>query len=319
MSLCCDCLYVECAHYDSSNHDKVLDAVTRLYLKSTCPYCLAKIGKRCTNETDCCILTMRNGTPTNSVEELYNFIKDCRHFAYEMCAIDFVIEGNPFENAERHTKRYFDYIDVRQDLSSQHLLSTKILVRDHHHLDFPSFITTLLASGQNPPSITQPNQFILDRESLSLQDFARHYEPLEELHVNIHCHSFNKVFFQDSYHNKINKKYPSNQKFVDAATGSERVHLSRHQATLLYDNKFHRKNPFYDRQSFCNYPPSDDSSLLFAHPRVIHPTFPPNLSPLHVQIFPNGSTRTYDKHVHDYPIGCETDVTLIFYHEHDAL
>ena len=184
----------------------------------------------------------------------------------------------------------------------------------------PSFIMTLLASGQNPPSITQPNQFILDRESLSPQDFARHYEPLEQLHVNIHCHSFNEVFFQDSYHNKINKKYPSNQKFVDAATGSERIHLSCHQAMLLYDNKLHEKNPFYDRQSFCNYPPNDDlSSLLFAHPRVIHPTFPPNLSPLHVQIFPNGSTQTYDKHVHDYPIGCETDLTLIFYHEHDAL
>ena len=107
----------------------------------------------------------------------------------------------------------------------------------------PSFIMTLLASGQNPPSITQPNQFILDRESLSPQDFARHYEPLEELHVNIHCHSFNEVFFEDSYHNKINKKYPSNQKFVDAATGNERIHLSRHQAMLLYDNKLHKKNP----------------------------------------------------------------------------
>ena len=136
VSSCCDCFYVECTHYDSPDHNKVLDAATRLYLKSTCLYCLVKIGKRCTtNEMNCCILTMRDRTLTNSVEELYNFVKDCRHFAYEMCAIDFVIEGNPFENAERHTERYFDYIDLRQDLSSQRLLSTKILVRDHHHLD----------------------------------------------------------------------------------------------------------------------------------------------------------------------------------------
>ena len=129
----------------------------------------------------------------------------------------------------------------------------------------PDFITTLLASGQNPPSITQPDQFILDnRVSLLPQDFARRYKPLEELHVGM----------------------------------------------------LHQKNPFYDRQSFSNYPP--DSSALFASPRVIHPMFPPNLSPLHVQIFPNRSTQTYDKHVHDYPIGCETNLTLIFYHEHDA-
>ena len=153
----------------------------------------------------------------------------------------------------------------------------------------PNFITTLLASGQNPPSITQPNQFVLDDHvSLSPRDFARRYEPLEELHVGIHCHSFNEVFFQDSYHNKTNKKYPPNQKFVDEGTGKEQVHLSHHQAMLLYDNTLHQKNPFYDRQSFCNYPPDNNSSAaLFANPRVIRPMFPPNLSPLHMQIFPN--------------------------------
>ena len=183
----------------------------------------------------------------------------------------------------------------------------------------PNFIMTLLA--KNPPSITQPDQFVLDdRVSLSPRDFARRYEPLEELHIGIHCHSFNEVFFQDSYHNKTNKKYPPNQKFVDEGTGKEQVHLSHHQAMLLYDNTLHQKNPFYDRQSFCNYPLDNNSSAaLFANPRVIRPTFPPNLSPLHVQIFPNRSTQTYDKHVHNYPIGCDTDLTLVFYHEHDTL
>ena len=76
---------------------------------------------------------MRKGTllTKKSVEELWNFVKDCRHFMYEMCAIDFVVEGNPFENAERHTERYFNYIDSKQDMSSQRLLSTRILVKDH--------------------------------------------------------------------------------------------------------------------------------------------------------------------------------------------
>ena len=135
VSSCCCCLYVECGHYDSSDHDKIIDADTKAYLKATCPYCLLKIKKKCTDEMNCCILTMRGGTSTNSVEELYDFVRECRHFAYEMCAIDFVVECNPFENAERHTERYFDYIDLRQDLSSQRLLSTRTLIRDHHHFD----------------------------------------------------------------------------------------------------------------------------------------------------------------------------------------
>ena len=128
---CCDCSYVECDHYDSTDHDKVLDEEAKTYLRSTCPYCLVKVGKRCTADTTCCIRAMRKGTLTKSVEELWNFVKDCRHFTYEMCAIDFVVEGNLFENAERHTERYFNYIDSKQDMSSQCLLSTRILVKDH--------------------------------------------------------------------------------------------------------------------------------------------------------------------------------------------
>ena len=134
-SSCCDCSYVECNHYDSLDQDKILDEASKSYLKSTCPYCLLKIKKKCETNERCCILTMREGTFTNSVEELYNFVKSCHHFQYEMCAVDFVIEGNPFENAERHTECYFEYIDSRQDLSSQRLLSTKTLVRDHHRFD----------------------------------------------------------------------------------------------------------------------------------------------------------------------------------------
>ena len=126
---CCDCSYVECDHYDLTDHDKVLDEETKTYLRSTCPYCLVKVGKRCTAD-DCCIRAMRT-LLTKSVEELWNFIKDCHHFTYEMCAIDFVVEGNPFENAEHHTERYFNYIDSKQDMSSQRLLSTRILVKDH--------------------------------------------------------------------------------------------------------------------------------------------------------------------------------------------
>ena len=128
---CWDCSYVECDHYDLTDHDKVLDEETKTYLRSTCPYCLVKVGKRCDETmTTCCMRAMRT-LLTNSVEELWNFIKDCHHFTYEMCAINFVVEGNPFENAECHTEHYFNYIDSRQDLSSQHLLSTRILVKDH--------------------------------------------------------------------------------------------------------------------------------------------------------------------------------------------
>ena len=181
----------------------------------------------------------------------------------------------------------------------------------------PDFITTLLAKTPCP-SITRPDQFVLDdRVSLSPRDFARRYEPLEELHVGIHCHSFNEVDSSHHHNKTADKKYPPNQKFVDDE-GKERVHLSHHQAMLLYDNTLHQKNPFYDRQSFCNYPPDSSAAALFANPRVIRPTFPPNLSSLHVRIFPNGSTQTYDKHIHDYPVGCETDLTLVFYHEHDT-
>ena len=131
---CCDCSYLECDHYDLTDHDKVLDEETKTYLRSTCPYCLVKVGKRCDETTTmtCCIRAMRTLLLTkSSVEELWNFVKDCHHFTYEMCAIDFVVEGNPFENAERHTERYFNYIDSKQDMSSQRLLSTRILVKDH--------------------------------------------------------------------------------------------------------------------------------------------------------------------------------------------
>ena len=138
MPSCCDCSYIECDHYDSTDHDKVLDEEIKTYLRSTCPYCLVKVGKRCTADeatTTCCIRAMRKGTLlTKSVEELWNFAKDCHHFTYEMCAIDFVVEGNPFENAERHTEHYFNYIDSKQDMSSQRFslyLSTRILVKDH--------------------------------------------------------------------------------------------------------------------------------------------------------------------------------------------
>ena len=127
---CCDCSYVECDHYDTTDHDKVLNEETKTYLRSTCPYCLVKVGKRCTAADDCCIRAMRT-LLTKLVEELWNFVKDCRHFMYEMCAIDFVVEGNLFENAECYTEHYFNYIDSKQDMSSQRLLSTRILVKDH--------------------------------------------------------------------------------------------------------------------------------------------------------------------------------------------
>ena len=187
----------------------------------------------------------------------------------------------------------------------------------------PTFFTNL--SGA--PCITEPNQFATNQTSsatISAQDFACQYEALEELHLHIECNSFNEVFFQDSYQNKSSRKYPQNQKYVQVDTGKEILHLlDNHQASLMYDNEFHQQSPFYAKQNYLIYPQfsghgfESTNPFLISSPRVIHPTFPPNLSSMHMRIFPNASMQTYDLHAIDTPNGLEMDITLIFYNEHD--
>ena len=137
-TLCCGCTYVECNHYSSSEQqDHVLDEKSKEYLRATCAYCALKINKKCTEDSGrtCCLHMLRHGPWPESLEAVWKFVKHCCHFACERCVIDFILEGNPFENAQRHTKCYFNYIDKRQDLTSQRLMSCKALVRHHHHND----------------------------------------------------------------------------------------------------------------------------------------------------------------------------------------
>ena len=114
-----------------------MDEKSKEYLCATCAYCALKINKKCTEDggRTCCLRMMRHGPWPESLEAMWKFVKHCRHFAYERCVIDFILEGNPFENAQHHTERYFNYIDKRQDLTSQRLISCKALVRHHHHND----------------------------------------------------------------------------------------------------------------------------------------------------------------------------------------
>ena len=50
--------------------------------------------------------------------------------------------------------------------------------------------------------------------------------------------------------------------------------------------------------------------LLHSQPQVIQPMNNIGLSPIHIQIFPNESNLTYDKHHFDEPCGLETDITI---------
>ena len=55
--------------------------------------------------------------------------------------------------------------------------------------------------------------------------------------------------------------------------------------------------------------------LLQSQPQVIQPMMNINSSPIHIQIFPNESNSTYDKHFFDELCGLEIDLTVLFYKE----
>ena len=55
--------------------------------------------------------------------------------------------------------------------------------------------------------------------------------------------------------------------------------------------------------------------LLQSQSQVIQPMNNINLSPIHIQIFPNESDSTYNKHHFDEPCGLETNLTILFYKE----
>ena len=96
-TLCCGCTYVECNHYSSSEQDHVLDEKSKKYLRATCAYCALKINKKCTEDggCTCCLRMMRHGPWPELLQAVWKFVKHCRHFAYERCVIDLILEGNP--------------------------------------------------------------------------------------------------------------------------------------------------------------------------------------------------------------------------------
>ena len=94
----------------------------------------------------------------------------------------------------------------------------------------------------------------------------------------------------------------------------------------MYDSNSHKKSFYHKSHNYSVYPDfsfnhhfESNNPFLISTPRVIRPTFPPNLSSMHVCIYPNDSKETYDLHVFDMPNGLETDITLIFYKEHDIV
>ena len=91
------------------------------------------------------------------------------------------------------------------------------------------------------------------------------------------------------------------------------------QGTLIYDKGVHLLNKdMYLTNPYSIYPPQSIhfKSSLSSYPIIIRP-MKQHLSSLRVNIYPNESTSTYDKHQFDIPIGLETDITLAFYNEFD--
>ena len=122
---CCECTYGSCTH-----HEDVTNEMTKAYLKLTCAYCAIRIERPCDDTIRCCIRKMEDGEWCTTVTDAWTFAKTCRHFNFEKTFIDFVLEGNPFENLHRHTERYFEYIDKRQDLTTQCLKLAGRMVKE---------------------------------------------------------------------------------------------------------------------------------------------------------------------------------------------
>ena len=94
---------------------------------------------------------------------------------------------------------------------------------------------------------------------------------------------------------------PNNTLHMYIRTFSNQAYTTDYTTHLINPNAlFYERSPDY---------------LLVSQPRVIRPKKALNLSPLHVQLFPNESRLTYDKDHFDKPTGLETDITIIFYRE----
>ena len=209
----------------------------------------------------------------------------------------------------------YQIINVSIPLSTSIGFSTTQQPLQHIHsvVKRPTPLTTSLPI---PPDINTRNVFNVNGELLTSNQFYRKYEALRVLHIGITCPSLNEVLPHESFNNVTIKK-PQHLKRLKG-DGRVLTHLQNLQASLLYDASVHSSSPFFNTGNFSHYPYVEDKDLLYSQSRIIRPVFPSNLSSLHVEITPNESIDTYDKHINDHPIGHETDLTIIFYHEHDT-
>ena len=146
---------------------------------------------------------------------------------------------------------------------------------------------------------------------LTVATYNRLHEDLHSIHISIDCDAFGEASHESLYENVYTKKTPPRPQ----------QSLGRlKQGTLIYDKGVHLLNEdVYLTNPYSIYPPQSvhfKSSLLSSYPIVIRPT-KQHLSSLRVNIYPNESMSTYDKHQFDVPIGLETDITLAFYNEFD--
>ena len=143
---------------------------------------------------------------------------------------------------------------------------------------------------------------------LTVATYNRLHEDLHSIHISIDCDAFGEASHESLYENVYTKKTPPQS-------------LGRlKQGTLIYDKGVHLLNEdMYLTNPYSIYPSQSihfKSSLLSSYPIIIRPT-KQHLSSLRVNIYPNESISTYDKHQFDVPICLETDITLAFYNEFD--
>ena len=117
--LCCGCTYETCIHFDNCHESEEV----REYLSLTCPLCVLKIKKKCSDIAfiPCCIEKMKNRKLFKDIDEAADFLTTCRHFKYKRAYLNFSLEGNLFENTICHSIRYFASINCRYDACVQNL------------------------------------------------------------------------------------------------------------------------------------------------------------------------------------------------------
>ena len=60
------------------------------------------------------------------MDEADGLIRNSYHFNYERSYLNLCMEGNLFENAQRHTIRYFNLINHREDFTTQQFKTLKL-------------------------------------------------------------------------------------------------------------------------------------------------------------------------------------------------